>query len=245
MASYYHVIGVPKTQTGSMDTYWDAKLGLSGEYRYAYLGCTSPSTPSNDFTFDSGSRGNSALRDFQMYTPFPTSIERGKLYLVENSAYTTDASIINKSGFVEMNLPTPAESFRVVTPTLNNSSLQTGYHVAFYDFSDINDLWDNVWRVQRGSATGGSAPLMSESTWTSIKNDGDWLGLSGLDNTTDDGKARIVAATLAFTETANKIEVTTLALPASNIVKGAILLGGESGDYDNANLKGVVPIVSA
>ena len=120
MASFYMIAGFSKSQTGSLDTYFDNFSSAQSSYDYAYLGIPTGSLnpTSSYFTWPVGSRANSTLRDLQMYTPYPTGTERGKLYWVDKTAYANDASIPNRGKFVELILPDGNEYF-IITPSLN------------------------------------------------------------------------------------------------------------------------------
>jgi len=231
------ITGVNKVQTGSYDTHWNSKLSTTAEY--GYLGSPAPPTPQTWYTWRTGSNEASS-NELSMYTPYPSSIERGKLYWVGIDDYVDDLSIPNKTNYVQLNVP-QAGYYRVVTPTLNNSSLQLGYHIAQYDFEDINDLWTNGWKVQQGNASGGSPALISEAEWNNIKNDGDWAPLGNPAD--EDVKAKIVAAILGCTPTAYSIATTKRGLAVSAVPKGAILLGGDPTLWDNTTYRGMVPLV--
>ena len=243
MASYYMIAGVSKSATGSMDTYFDS-FSTSTSRSYIYLGMpTGSSNPTASFfTFPAGSRGNPTLKDFQMYTPYPTSTERGKLYFVDRNVFVNDPNIPNDERFVELMLPTGDQYF-IVTPSLNNPSFQAnGVHIAQYAFVDEDDLFNNGWKVQRGTPS-LSDPLASQADWSNLINDPSWLAPPFNLNLANPGdKAQIVANLLALTSNSYTIQ-TNLGLSASNIIKGAIVLGGEGTMFNDSTFKGLVPLI--
>lgn len=244
MASFYMIAGFSKSQTGSLDTYFDNFSSAQSSYDYAYLGIPTGSLnpTSSYFTWPVGSRANSTLRDLQMYTPYPTGTERGKLYWVDKTAYANDASIPDRGKFVELILPDGNEYF-IITPSLNDPSLQAnGVHIAQYSFVDEDDLFANGWKSQRGTPS-TSNPLASEATWNSIVNDVSWQNPPfSFTPATPGDKAKIVANVLAYTINSHLIQ-TNLGLSAANLLKGAIVLGGRTTLFNNNTYKGLVPLV--
>jgi hypothetical protein len=240
MAATYMITGVDKSQTGSYDTYFDDKSSVQNSYNYAYLGIPTGSTnpTSSYFTWPVGSRSNSTLKTLQMYTPFPTGTERGKLYWVTASIYITDPNLPNKEGWVD--LPSPSgDQYYIITPSLNNSSLGSGFHIAQYSFIDETDLFDNGWKSQRGTPDSSNA-LASEATWYSLVNDPSWVSL-GLDPNVTGGKAQIVANLLAYTNTSHTLQQ-SLGLSDANLIKGAIIAAGKTTPFSNDTYKGIVPL---
>lgn len=246
MAGIWMAIGVDKSLTGSFDTYWNSQMA-SSNYNYAYLGITPPTTPSNKFTWPTGSRGNTALKDLQMYTPYPTGTERGKLYFVQLSSFAADYTAINNatgvaSRFVSL-IPPTGDLYYIVTPSLNTGSLANGSHIAQYAFVDEDDLFTNGWKSQRGTPD-SSNPLASAATWNSIVNDVSWLNppFSFSPGTPGD-KAKIVANVLAYTENSYTIQ-NGLGLSAANLVKGAVVLGGGNSPFaGDPAYAGIVPLL--
>jgi hypothetical protein len=60
------MIGVNVLQTASLDLIFDAAISNGAfAWNYGYLGCPSPgSTPQSYFTFNTGSRNTTSLRNF-------------------------------------------------------------------------------------------------------------------------------------------------------------------------------------
>jgi hypothetical protein len=240
----YMIIGVTKAETGSMDTYFDSKINGS-EYDYAYIGCPSGSgfpPPPTVFTWPTGSLSNTNQKDLQMYTPYPTTPVRGKLYWVGTGSFENDGSIPNKSGFVNLEIPSSG-SYYIITPSLNDASFQNpgAFTIAQYAFVDENDLWENGWRCQNGQI-GVSNPLATQANWLNIINDNSWnapplnFDLSGA---TPGDRAQIVANVLALTN--NSINVQN-SVGVNPIVKGAIVLAGLLTPFDNDTYRNLVPL---
>ncbi len=244
MASFYMIAGFNKNQTGSLDTYFDNFSFNLNSQDYAYLGIPSGSSSptSSFFTWPVASRANSTLRDSQMYTPFPTGTERGKLYWVEKTTYANDASIPDKGKFVELLLPEEA-GYYIVTPSLNEPTLQAlGVHIAQYSFVDEDDLFTNGWKSQRGTPS-ASNPLASEANWNTLVNDPSWAAPPfSFSLPTPGDKAKIVANLLAYTINSHTIQ-TALGLSVADLLKGAIVLGGKTTLFSNSTYKGLVPLV--
>jgi hypothetical protein len=229
------IIGVDKSLTGSYDTYFD---NAAPPMDYAYLGINVGQT-SSFFTWNKASRQTSSLSDLQMYTPYPVGSERGKLYWVSSSTWISDPNIPNKSSYVELIQPSGNEYY-IITPSLNTSSLAGGRHIAQYAFADEDDLFDNGWRSQRGTPDASNA-LATEANWYSLVNDGTW-GSLGLSPANPGDKAQIVANLLAYTETSYQVQ-NSLGLSGSNLIKGAIVLAGQTTPYANAPHQGLVPLL--
>lgn len=243
MANFqYMIIGVGKTITGSMDTYFDNKL-FADEYDYAYLGCaTGSSTPPTWNTWSTGSLSDITQRNQQMYTPYPTSTERGKLYWVGTGSFENDPSIPNKANFVNLELP-PDGQYYIITPSLNNPLFQTPdkFCIAQYAFVDETDLWENGWKCQNGTP-GVSDPLATQTEWFDITHDGSWSGPPfnfDLSGATPGDRAQIVANILALTN--NSLSVQN-ARGVTNKIKGAIVLAGKTTPFDNSTYKNLVPL---
>jgi hypothetical protein len=231
------ITGVDKSLTGSYDTYFDNSLPATS---YAYLGINVGQT-SSFFTWNKASRETSSLRDLQMYTPFPTGSERGKLYWIRSSTWDGSQSIPNKGSYVELFQPS-GSAYYIITPSLNTSSLAGGRHIAQYAFTDETDLFENGWKSQRGT-TDASNALATEANWYSLVNDGVWLTPPFNFNFANPGdRAQIVANLLAYTETSYQIQ-NTLGLSGSNLIKGAIVLAGESTPFYNNTYLGLVPLL--
>jgi len=239
--------GVGVSNTGSLDTLWNTKI-TSNDYNYAYLGIVSPSTPNVKYTWSTGSRGNNTLKDFQMYTPYPVGTTRGKLYFVQLSAYATDsasiAAIAPTVTFTSLNEPA-GNAYYVVTPSLNDPIVAAGSHIVQYAFADEDDLFQNGWKSQRGLPS-SSNPLSAEGTWVTITNHISWTQPPFSFNLATPGdKAKIVANILAYTENSYTIQ-NTLALTPSNLVKGAVVLGGASTPFSITGeplYAGIVPLL--
>ena len=233
--SYYMITGVDKSLTGSYDTYFD---NAAPPMDYAYLGINVGQT-SSFFTWNKASRQTSSLSDLQMYTPFPTGSERGKLYWVSSSAWNSDTNIPNRSSYVELHQPSGNEYY-IITPSLNTSSLAGGRHIAQYAFADEDDLFDNGWRSQRGTPDASDA-LATEANWYSLVNDGTW-GSLGLNPANPGDKTKIVANLLAYTETSYQVQ-NSLGLSGSNLIKGAIVLAGKTTPFGGNTNQGLVPLL--
>jgi hypothetical protein len=229
------IIGVDKSLTGSYDAYFDT---AAPPMDYAYLGINVGQT-SSFFTWNKASRETSSLSDLQMYTPYPTGSERGKLYWVSSSAWDSDKTIPNRSSYVELFQPS-GDVYYIITPSLNTSSLATGQHIAQYAFADEDDLFDNGWRSQRGTPDASNA-LATEANWYDLVNDGTW-GSLGLSPGTPGDKAKIVANLLAYTETSYQVQ-NTLGLSGSNLIKGAIVLAGKTTPFGGNTYQGLVPLL--
>jgi len=242
LESYWMIIGLDKSKTGSMDTYFDT-TGSTGQ-NYAYVGCKAPATAY--FQFPSGSRGNFSLRDLQMYTPYPTGTERGKLYLVDHLSWSNN--IPSSASWVSLFQPV-TQSYRIITPSLNNPTLQTDRHIAQYHFDNLNDLWSNGWKAQRGQAD-SSDPLALEADWVNLTQHAYWLSQgfpfngNPADPVTMYAKEQIVANLLAYT-TGSEVVQTARGLSLANTIKGALLIAGSGHAlYDDTSFRGVVPMGS-
>jgi hypothetical protein len=88
----YMIIGVTKAETGSMDAYFFNQI-IADQYDYAYLGCpTGSGIIPTWFTWNTGSLSNTNQKDNQMYTPYPTATQRGKLYWVGTGSFEANYS---------------------------------------------------------------------------------------------------------------------------------------------------------
>lgn len=236
--------GVNSSSTGSLDTFWNGKI-TGDDYRYAYLGITPPTTPNANYTFPTGSRGNNALKDLQMYTPYPIGTTRGKLYFVKLSAYTADSASIASSSpgttFTPLLQPS-GDAYYIVTPSLNDVSLAGSSHIVQYAFADEDDLFQNGWKSQRG-LPGASDALASEGVWSGLINSPSWTNPPFNFNLATTGdKAKIVANILAYTENSYTIQ-NSLGLSSANLVKGAIVLGGDTTPFNGITFEGIVPLL--
>jgi hypothetical protein len=238
----YMIIGVGKNETGSMDTYFDNQL-ISDQYDYAYLGCATGSVPPPTwFTWNTGSLSNITQRNLQMYTPYPTATERGKLYWVGTGSFETDSSIPNKSNFVNLEIP-PSGSYYIITPSLNNPLFQSSgkFVIAQYAFVDETDLWENGWKCQRGTPD-ASDPLATQDNWNKVTTNGSWGGPPfnfDMSGGTPGDRARIVANVLALTNNSSTIQSNEGISPR---IKGAIVLAGKSTVFDNDTYRNLVPL---
>ena len=244
MANIWLATGVNNGSTGSLDTFWDGKI-TGDNYEYAYLGITPPTTPNANYTFPTGSRGNNALKDLQMYTPFPTGTTRGKLYLVKLASYSTDsASIASAAPGIEFTplLQPSGDSYYIITPSLNNVSLAGTSHIVQYSFADEDDLFQNGWRAQRG-LPGASDALASAGVWSSLINSPSWTNPPfSFSLATPGDKAKIVANILAYTENSYTLQ-NALGLSGANLIKGAIVMGGDTTPFNGVTFEGIVPLL--
>jgi hypothetical protein len=238
----YMIIGVSKIETGSMDIYFDNQL-ISDQYDYAYLGCaTGSGTIPTWFTWNTGSLSDKTQRTLQMYTPFPTSTQRGKLYWVGTGSFENDLAIPNRSGFVNLEIP-PSGSYYIITPSLNDATFQAAgkFCIAQYAFVDENDLWANGWKCQMG-LPGFSDPLTTETKWLNAVNSNTWTAppfnfdLSGV---TPGDRAQVVANLLALTNNSLTVQGTAGINPK---IQGAIVLAGKSTVFDNGTYRNLVPL---
>lgn len=238
------ICGFNKAETGSQDTYFDQFSTVQNSYDYAYLGIpTGSSNPTSSyFTWPVASRANSTLRDLQMYTPYPTGTERGKLYWVSISAFSTDLLIPDRDKFVELHTP-QGNLYYVITPSLNATGSSNTDHIVQYAFADEDDLFANGWRCQRGTPNFSDA-LASKSNWDSLVNDASWLNppFNFQPGTTSGDKARIVANVLAYTINSFTLQ-NTLGLSPGDLVKGAIVLGGATTPFNGDTYRNLVPLV--
>ena len=247
MAGIWMATGVGVTNTGSLDTYWNTKI-LGSDYNYAYLGAIPPGTAHVKYTWPTGSRGNTTLKDLQMYTPYPTGTTRGKLYFVQLSAYATDSASIAAAApgvdFVTLDEPA-GNAYHIITPSLNDPTVTTSSHIVQYAFADENDLFQNGWKAQRGLPS-NSSPLAAEGTWVTLINSISWTQAPFNFNLATPGdKARIVANILAYTENSYTIQ-NTLGLSPGNLVKGAVVLGGATTPFTITGepfYAGIVPLL--
>lgn len=242
MAGIWMAVGVDKNNTGSFDTYWDLQI-IADNYNYAYLGIQAPTTPTSQYTFPTGSRGSYLNRDLQMYTPYPTGTDRGKLYFVQLSSFTTDYAAIESatglaSKFVELSSPTGGVYY-IITPSLNDPTLSTSSHIAQYAFTDEDDLFTNGWKSQSG-LTSASNPLSSPALWGSFVNDASWLNPPfNFNPATAGDKAQIVANLLAYTTNSYNIQISS----PLDLIKGAVVLGGTTTPFaSNPFYAGIVPL---
>ena len=244
MANIWLATGVNNSSTGSLDTFWDGKI-TGDNYEYAYLGITPPTTPNANYTWPTGSRGNNALKDLQMYTPFPTGTTRGKLYLVKLASYSTDsASIASAVPGIEFTplLQPSGDSYYIITPSLNNVSLAGTSHIVQYSFADEDDLFQNGWRAQRG-LPGASDALASAGVWSSLINSPSWTNPPfNFSLATPGDKAKIVANILAYTENSYTLQ-NALGLSGANLIKGAIVMGGDTTPFNGVTFEGIVPLL--
>jgi hypothetical protein len=239
----YMIIGVTKAETGSMDAYFNSKIN-SGDYDFAYIGCPSGSgiVPSW-FTWPTGSKSNTNDKDAQMYTPYPTSTVRGKLYWIGTGSFETDyPNIPNRTEFVNLNIPSSG-SYYIITPSLTNALFNNAGQLVIsqYAFIDENDLWDNGWKSQTGFP-GASNPLATQANWEAITKNPSWTNppLNFItDGSVPGDRAQIVANVLALTN--NSINVQT-SVGNTPIIKGAIVLAGLLTPFDNDTYRNLVPL---
>jgi hypothetical protein len=183
-----------------------------------------------------------------MYTPYPVGTTRGKLYFIQLSAYTTDSASIATAApgvtFTSLNEPA-GNAYYIVTPSLNDSTFAAGSHIVQYAFTDEDDLFQNGWKSQRGLPN-SSNPLASEGTWVTLINNISWTQPPFSFNLATPGdKARIVANILAYTENSYTIQ-NTLGLSGGNLVKGAVVLGGDTTPFSITGeplYAGIVPLL--
>ena len=245
-------IGLNQKDTGSMDTYWADQTSVQNDPSFVSIGNRDLSGPRNTYYFTSGSNGsgwNYPSSTGSMYTPYPTGTERGKLYLVDESRW--DANLANQlpvtSGWVT--LFTPPTGYFILTPTLNDSSYDTTNNIALYAFEDVDDLFQNGWRITKGTSDSYD-PLVDKGVWDSIVQNGAWSTGGLIYNDPDPiiarrSKEQIVACTLAMTNKSLQIQL-NVGLEDDSLLRGALVIAGDdSGDYDNASWKGIVPFTDA
>jgi hypothetical protein len=244
MANIWLATGVNSSSTGSLDTFWNSEIA-GDNYEYAYLGITPPTTPNANYTWPTGSRGNNALKDLQMYTPYPVGSIRGKLYFVKLASYSADsASIASVAPGIEFTpLTQPSgNSYYILTPSLNDASLAGTSHIVQYSFADEDDLFQNGWRAQRG-LPGASDSLTTEGIWAGLINSPSWVNPPFNFNLATAGdKAKIVANILAYTENSYTIQ-NTLGLSGANLIKGAVVMGGDTTPFNGITFEGIVPLL--
>jgi len=245
---YWMVTGVDKTRTGSYDTYFDNKTSVLDNREYAYIGVRNLATPRPEFTWPSGSLNDFNQRDRQMYTPYPTGTERGKLYFVDTVQYADDTSVPGKGeGWYSLELPS-TDAYYVVTPTLNEAGYALSESIAIYAFADIDDLWDNGWRISNSQTANQSIPLTTSASWTAIKNNGGWGAGTGWDTSPSANpqvllrsKEQIVQAMFTNTNLAGQIQ-SSLGISIPNQLHGAVVIAGSGSAYDNLTWRGIIPI---
>jgi hypothetical protein len=244
MAAFqYMITGVINTQTASMDTYFDVFID-QGNFDFAYIGCPSSSvSPSPTwFTWPTGSLADNTQKNLQMFSPYPTSTTRGKLYWVGTGSFEADPSIPNKSSFVNLEIPN-AGSYYIITPSLNNPTFQGNKNViAQYAFENEDDLWFNGWKSQIGSPIGASDPLTTETKWLQVVGDNSWTGPPfNFDNSggTPGDRAQIVANVLACTVNSFSEQGFKSVNPK---IHGAIVLAGKTTPFDNNTYRNLVPL---
>ena len=239
----YMIIGVTKAETGSMDSYF-FNQNIADDYDYAYIGSTTGSVIRPTwYTWNTGSKSNTNDKDGQMYTPYPTATERGKLYWVGTGSFEANTGIPNRSGFVNLEIPGTGRYY-IITPSLNDPTFQASgkFCIAQYAFADENDLFENGWKSQAGSATGASNPLTTSTNWLNIVMDNSWtIPPFSFDNSgaTPGDRAQIVANVLALTTNSFTIQVS---LGITQLIKGAIVLAGKTTPFDNDTYRNLVPL---
>ena len=249
-SAYWMVTGVDKTRTGSYDTYFDNKTSVGQSQDYAYLGIRNLSPARPEFTWPSASKNNFNLRDLQMYTPYPTGTERGKLYFVDIDVYSSESSIPGRGGYYSLQLPNNGTtgSYFVVTPTLNNPGYAASQSIAVYAFTDIDDLWDNGYRISNSKTDGTHNPVTTKARWDNTKNNAAWGAGTGWDPNSGDpttalrSKEQIVSAMFANTNIASQIQTSALGIPTAEQLHGAVVVAGEGSGYDNPTWRGIIPI---
>ena len=242
-AFYYMITGVTKAETGSMDSYFNGQ-DVSVKYNYAYIGMTSASgaNPPSWWTWSTGSLADNTQKNLQMFSPYPTSTTRGKLYWVTTSSYYSDGAIPNRETFVNLEIP-PANQYYIVTPSLNNASYQAAGQcvISQYAFANEDDLWFNGWKSQNG-LPGFSDPIATQANWTSVLYDPIW-GAPPLsfrnDGSVQGDRAQIVANTLAYTQASQEIQSNYGVTP---IMKGAIVLAGTGTGFSGGTYRNLVPL---
>jgi hypothetical protein len=241
-AFYYMITGVTKAETGSMDTYFSTQT-TANLYDYAYLGAPTGSSGRPPWwTWNTASRSDSSLKDFQMYTPYPTATTRGKLYWVTTSSYYSDGAIPNRDKFVNLEIPGSGQYY-IITPSLNNPSFQAAGEcvISQYAFTDEDDLWFNGWKSQSGLPSFAN-PLATQANWTAVLNDARWtippLSFRN-DGTVPGDRAQIVANVLAYTQQSFIVQNDLAVTP---IIKGAIVLAGTGTIFSNSTYKNLVPL---
>ena len=240
MASIF-ITGVGQSLTSSFDTFWDAKT-IANNYGYGYLGSYPPVTPNVNYTLDSGSGANTTSKPLQMYTPFPTSTVRGKLYFLTGTNFTSDYAALNTAGlnpnlFTEIQIPSTGQYY-IITPSLESAVGPTQQYVVQYAFADEDDLYNNAWRIQiHGSTTD---PITTQATWVSLTVAGGWnLAPYNLDPVGTPGdKAKIVASILGYTPKSIALQAAV-----NPKIKGAMVVAGAGTPFDNISYNNIVPLV--
>ena len=176
-----------------------------------------------------------------MYTPYPTSTVRGKLYFLTGTNFASDYAALNTAGlnpnlFTEIQIPS-AGQYYVITPSLESVVGSTQQYVVQYAFTDEDDLYNNAWRIQaHGSATD---PITTEATWISLTVGGGWtIAPYNLNLATTGDKAKIVASILGYTP-----KSITLQSAINPKVKGAMVVAGAGTPFDNISYNNIVPLV--
>lgn len=236
------ITGVDKTRTGSYDTFYDNQDNTD----YAYLGIRQLATPVSSFTFPSASRNNYALRDLQMYTPYPTGTERGKLYLVDIDEYKSTNGIPGFGGYTTLHLPNASEGYFIVTPTLNDPSYNATQNIAIYSFESVDELWDNGYRITGGTSNTYN-PVTTKAIWDVTKNSSRWTNVGYSPNDPDPlqkrrSREQIIQNMLTCTSLAYQIQSVDNNLDDDEILHGALLVAGRGSQWDNTTWKGIVPI---
>lgn len=247
MSAYYMAIGLHAINTASMDTHFNDKIDTNNNRDYAFLGCDSGNTNIYHW-FATGSNARADNPTGSMFTPYPTGTERGRLYLVTPDVLVDDSSLPIRDGFVNLELPAGGgvTDYLVLTPSLLGPT-QTGNFVAQYAFADIDDLFDNGWRVQNAD---DGAPITTQTVWQNMVSSSIWRDTYGMDkddgnpNTATKAKEQIVSCILAFTPGANDVWVNGgVGTTNTNLrPKGALLVSKGVGEgLDSNNYRGIVP----
>ena len=237
MSNYWLVTGAVKTATGSLDTWFDTTIGSTAPSYvkgkdYAYIGIAATGNVTSSF-WASGSNNNINDRNAQMFTEFPTGTEVGKLYFINGEVFNDDALTGSLPGdrnaWADLEFVTGGGDYFIITP-FNGGFFK-------YNFIDLDDLWDNGWRV---SKAGSSDTPLDKTKWDNNKDSGTWLSTYGLDSSIGSQKEQIIANMLGASPGSVQID------GGSPYFKGAILIaagGGAGGDWSNYNY--VVPINDA
>jgi hypothetical protein len=230
------VIGVDKTQTGSLDTFVNSTVpgqGYTKGQDCAFIGIPGAASPTSTSFWTSGSDlGGVGPNDDAMFTPYPSSSEGGKLYFVTPQVFNDVAltgSIPHRASWSDLQ-PGDDPSYVIVTP--DDSSPYNFYR---YSFTDIDDLITNGWRISDGAGN----PL-DKTKWDNLVTNADWnnVGLSPAGTTQE--KEQIVACSLAGTPQAKSLSGGALTF------KGAVLLAfGGTGGRDWGKTGYVVPFADA
>ena len=233
MANYWMARGAAKTATGSLDTWFDGTYaGYTKGIDYAYIGIEATGDLTGSF-WASGSDNDVNDRDAQMYTPYPTGTEIGKLYFITPEMFNDDSLATlpaPKDAFASLLFDPNDPGYHILTPS------SVGFHL--YSFANIDELWTEGWRILNST----EVDPLNKGNWDSMINSGDWGAVGLGSGSSTPLKEQTIACTLAYTPQAAQIAA-GLGLTGGNRLKGAILLGtdGNDGGADWTKTNYIVP----